>query len=140
MEHPALRLRLTPDATAPSTARERLSAISPSLPPKITDDVRLLVSELVTNAVKYAGLGPEEAIDLAVGVRPTRVDVLVRYPEHVGFPPTLPPEPEEAAEPGRTSGWGLFLVDRLSDRWSVVQTQGRIEARFEIDIPRAISS
>jgi anti-sigma regulatory factor (Ser/Thr protein kinase) len=98
------------------------------------EDVRLLVTELVTNAVKHAGLRRDETIDLVVLARPTRVEALVRYPEHVGFAPTLPPEPREA------SRWGLFLVDRISDRWSVVQTRGQIEAWFGIDLPRRIAA
>lgn len=107
------------------------------MPPTIVEDVRLLVTELVTNAVKHAGLQRGETIDLAVRVRPTRVEVLVRYPEHVGFSPTLPPE--QQPEPRVASRWGLFLVDRISDRWSVVQTRGLIEAWFEIELTRSIA-
>ncbi len=76
----------------------------------------------------------QETIDLVVRVGPTRVEVLVRCPQHVEFAPTLPPEPGEA------SRWGVFLVDRISDGWSVVQTQGQIEAWFEIDLPRQIAA
>jgi anti-sigma regulatory factor (Ser/Thr protein kinase) len=130
----AIRLRLPPDTTAPGMARDRLVELTPPVPSRIIEDVRLLVSELVTNAVKYAGLQQEETIDLVVRVRPTRVEVLVLYPEHVGFAPTLPPEPSEA------SRWGLLLVDRISDRWSVVQSQSQIEAWFEINLPRRIAA
>lgn len=126
----AIRLSLPPDATAPGVARDRIVELTSPLPAKTTEDVRLLVSELVTNAVKYAGLRRRERIDLVAIVRPTRVEVLVRYPEHEGFTPTLPLEPDEG------SRWGLFLVDRICDRWSVVQTQGLTEAWFEIDLPR----
>jgi two-component sensor histidine kinase len=106
--------------TAPALARDALVDLSPAVPPDAAQDLRLLVSELVTNAVKYAGLREEETIDLDVRTRPEHVEVIVRYPEHVGFAPTLPPEPDEA------SRWGLFLVDRISNRWSVVEAEGRL--------------
>jgi hypothetical protein len=32
-----------------------------------------------------------------------------------------------------SSGWGLYLVDRLADRWGVI-TKDRSEVWFEIDV------
>ena len=132
---PYVEISLRPDATAPGRARDRLDDLMQALPEASADDVRLLVTEYVTNAVKYAGLEPEEAIDLVVRIpregrtRQGRVEVLVRYPEHVGFlRPTLP------LQAGEDSEWGLFLVDQISDRWSVVQTNGLMETWFEIDL------
>ncbi len=88
------------------------------------------MSELVTNAVKHAGLQRGERIDLDVHTRPEQAEATVRYAEHVGFSPTLPPEPDEA------TCWGLLLVDRISNRWSVVETEGRSVAWFELELPR----
>ena len=80
---------------------------------------------------RAAGLRRTESIDLDIRRMAQTVEVMVRYPEHVGFAPTLPPEPKEA------SRWGLFLVDRVSDRWSVVEVEdGRMLAWCEIDIAR----
>ncbi len=118
------------DATAPALARDALVELSSRVHPGAAQDLRLLVSELVTNAVKYAGLQDGEMIELDVRTQPKHAQVMVRYPEHLGFAPTLPPEPDEA------SGWGLFLVDRISDRWSVVETEERVVAWFEVDLPR----
>ncbi len=118
------------DATAPSQARDALVDLSPQVPPRAAQDLRLLVSELVTNAVKHAGLRKGEKIELDVRTRPEHAEVKVRYPEHVRFAPTLPAEPDEA------SRWGLLLVDRISDRWSLVETDDRVLAWFELDLSR----
>jgi len=99
-----------------------------AVPGESLDDMRLVVSELVTNAVLHADLQGEETIGLDLGVGPGHVDVIVRYPEHRGFERVL------SLEPGESSGWGLFLVDRIADRWSVVATQGFTEAWCELDL------
>jgi len=36
-----------------------------------------------------------------------------------------------APQPGDASGWGLFMVDRLADRWGV-QTNGDTHVWFEL--------
>jgi two-component sensor histidine kinase len=88
------------NATAPGQARDALVDVSCGVAPQTAHDLQLLVSELVTNAVKYAGLRDDETIDLDVRTRPDQAEVLVRYPEHVGFAPPVP------LEPGHESGLG----------------------------------
>jgi anti-sigma regulatory factor (Ser/Thr protein kinase) len=117
---------LPPDFTAPSLARDAAVRLASAVPEETLDDMRLVVSELVTNAVQHADLQGEETIGLDIDVESERVDVIVRYPEHRGFERVL------SLEPGETSGWGLFLVDRIADRWSVVATQGFTEAWCEL--------
>jgi len=89
----------------------------------VLESARLLVTELVTNAIRHAGVG---TIELSVQVRPEsmRVDVSNRG---VPFEPhaRLPRADQE-------SGWGLFLVDRLSDEWGVVDEPGRQRVWFEL--------
>ncbi len=81
------------------------------------------MTELVTNSVRHAGA---DAVDLAVSVDPTRVRVEVTNP---GTP--FEPRPrEEAEEPN--PGWGLFLVDELSDAWGVRDDPGRQRVWFEL--------
>ncbi len=74
--------------------------------------LELLVSELVTNSVRHAQLGPGEQFAVRVNARGDRVAVMVEDPGP-GFRPPADPSP------GSTSGWGLYLVDRLADRWGV---------------------
>lgn len=35
--------------------------------------------------------------------------------------------------PGAGSGWGLVLVDRLSDRWGIDEGDGMVRVWFEVD-------
>jgi anti-sigma regulatory factor (Ser/Thr protein kinase) len=120
---------LPADATAPRLARDALADVSRRIPGHTADDLRLLLTELVTNAVKHAELRDGETIDLNVRALPECVEALLSYPHHGEFAPALPFEPD--AE----SGFGLFLVDQVCDRWSMVETQGRMQAWFEVDLP-----
>jgi anti-sigma regulatory factor (Ser/Thr protein kinase) len=85
--------------------------------PEGRDDLELLVTELLTNSVRHAGLGDDEAIRLRVAARPPelRVEVSDRGP---GFEPSVV-EPPSGAPGGR----GLLLVDRLSRRWGVARDE-----------------
>jgi hypothetical protein len=60
-------LRLTPDSEAVMAARHSLDRLEGDLPPEKLEDVRLVVSELVTNSVRHAGISPDEHILLAGG-------------------------------------------------------------------------
>ena len=103
-------IELAPDLNAPEQARRALEVTEAHLPPGLFDDVVLLVNELVTNSVKFAGRGP---IGLKLISAPDAVRVEVRD-AGPGFAPG-PIEPELTD----TSGRGLFLVDALADRWGV---------------------
>jgi anti-sigma regulatory factor (Ser/Thr protein kinase) len=75
------------------------------------NDLLVLVTELVTNAVRHAGLGPGDQITLklmaANGV--VRAEVCDPGP---GFVPVERP-------PGPDGGFGLPLLRSLSDRWGI---------------------
>jgi anti-sigma regulatory factor (Ser/Thr protein kinase) len=75
-------------------------------------DMRLLVSELVTNSVQHAGVGPQDSITMRVRLLADGVRVEIGDGGE-GF--ERPPSPE----PSRNAGWGLFLVDQLSSSWGV---------------------
>jgi anti-sigma regulatory factor (Ser/Thr protein kinase) len=125
MEHRAT-FELAPEA--PSLARAVVSAeLGPAVSAKVLEDATLLVSELVTNAVRHAPREGVPEIELRLKVDPARVRVVVSDPG-AGFvaEPRLP----TAAE---SSGWGLYLVDRIADRWGVI-TKDRSEVWFEIDV------
>jgi anti-sigma regulatory factor (Ser/Thr protein kinase) len=111
-------------------ARDVLLDLSPQFPPRTAADLRILLSELVTNAIEHAGLRKGETIGLDVRIGRTKAEMVVRYPEHVGFEPTFSPDADGA------SGWGLFLVHRISDRWSVVESVGQVVTWCEVDVPR----
>lgn len=114
---------------AVTASRLALAGLEDRLDPNVLFDIRLLVSELVTNCVKHAAIGPEESILLSVDIGEDRVRVSVAD-EGPGFEPPQQPVTEAAAEAG--SGWGLFLVDQLSEEWGVRRGSGAT-VWFELD-------
>jgi anti-sigma regulatory factor (Ser/Thr protein kinase) len=95
--------------TAPSEARLALLPLDGIVPLDRLDDLRLVVSELVTNAVLHSGLGEAEAFILRVEVSPPRIRVEVADPGS-GF--------LDASDlPTDAHGRGLAIVARLADRW-----------------------
>ena len=107
-----LNLLLTEESGAPATAREALRNGNGKLPDGIRDDVLLLVSELVTNAVRHAGAGPDRPLHLQLLRGPRWVVVTVgdEGPASRGV--------RSAARATSRVGWGLFLVDQIADSWA----------------------
>lgn len=89
-------------------------------------NARLLITELVTNSVRHAGLTRTDTVTLDIEPLPGAVRVEVADTGN-GFPrPTFSGEPPEGP-----SGRGIYLVDALADRWG-------IEHRHDPDAPRTI--
>jgi serine/threonine-protein kinase RsbW len=105
------RLPATPEAA--SVARHALDDLGDAVSDARLRDVRLLVSEVVTNAVRHANLATGDAIELVVELKRRTLRVEVHDPGG-GFVPSAP-----APDPTRPSGWGLYLVAELADRWGV---------------------
>jgi anti-sigma regulatory factor (Ser/Thr protein kinase) len=103
---------------AATAARLALDNLDTELDPVLAQDLRLLVTEAVKNSVQHADVGPEDSIGLKIAVRPetVRIEVTDQGP---GFEPDASRPDED-----EVSGWGLFLIDQLSDRWGVVQDNG----------------
>ncbi len=59
-------LRLAPEPEVVTTARHALDRLANLLPPEKLEDVRLVVSELVTNSILHAGLSAYDQISLTV--------------------------------------------------------------------------
>jgi anti-sigma regulatory factor (Ser/Thr protein kinase) len=114
------------DLTAPGRARALVAAhcvsTHPELPSAAWDVAMLLLTELVTNAVRY-GAGP-------VGLRLTddatrfRVDVA----DHGPGGPVLGTDADLLAERGR----GLQLVDALARAWGVTRGEDGKQVWFEL--------
>ena len=117
-------LAVTPEAAA--EARHALGDIADVLPGGRARDVRLLVSELVTNAVRHANLDAGDQILLVIELIDNQLRVEVHDPGG-GFVPTSP-----SPDPARPSGWGLYLVAELADRWGV-ESDERTLVWFELD-------
>jgi anti-sigma regulatory factor (Ser/Thr protein kinase) len=113
---------------APRIARHVLQAAAPFVPDVLLDDLRLLVSEVVTNSVRHGASGEGTMVRLKISCtdREARIEVTDRGPGFLA--PNLP-----SPRPDRAGGWGLVLIDRIADRWGVDTAHGTT-VWFEIDI------
>jgi serine/threonine-protein kinase RsbW len=111
-------LALPSGVTAPGRAREALRDI-PELD-AIRGDASLVVSELVTNAVKHSGATDRDTIILSVVVDGDRVKIEVRDPARSDLMPQLGNLP--GLEGG---GLGLRLVSQVARRWDTECRNGR---------------
>ena len=84
------------------------------------------MTELVTNAVGHAKIGPEQSLRVELRFSPQRVRVEV-LDAGTGF--TRTGAPSRGDEFG---GWGLFLVDQIADRWGVRRTASGTRVWFEV--------
>lgn len=89
--------------------------VSPHVEASTRDDVALVVSELVTNAVRH---GSGEAIEIALAI-----DGVVKVDVRDGGGEAVPAIRHQAND-GQPGGWGLVLVDRISREWGVVTDGG----------------
>lgn len=121
-----LSVRFDRGPTAAAGARNALLALEQRLDGQVLEDIRLLVSELVTNAVRHASgpAGGEVGLDVTIDDSCVRVEVA---DPGGGFDPQ--PRDDEMSRPG---GWGLYLVDRIADRWGVARNRMN-RVWFEID-------
>jgi anti-sigma regulatory factor (Ser/Thr protein kinase) len=104
---------------AVTAARLALSELDDLVDETQAFDVRLLVSELVTNSVKHAEAGPDDSITLALAIDEALIRCEVRD-EGPGFDP--PPASAEDSD----RGWGLFFVEQIADRWGVDRDTSRV--------------
>jgi anti-sigma regulatory factor (Ser/Thr protein kinase) len=101
--------------TAAASARNALLALQGRVGDELLADVRLLVSELVTNSVRHSGIQNHDRVHMQVQVSESTLRVEVADPGQ-GFAPQ--PRDMDRSRPG---GWGLYLVDQLADRWGVAR-------------------
>jgi anti-sigma regulatory factor (Ser/Thr protein kinase) len=119
-------------AAAPTAAGEARRAVAASslVDPAREPALLLLVSELVTNSVRHAGLSEAERIRL----RARRQDHVCARVEvcDAGRSGRVPDKREpslDALEPG---GLGLMLVDEVADRWGVDRAADETCVWFEL--------
>lgn len=111
---------LNPTPTAPADARRFIVDVLDQHP--AVESAKLIISELVTNAVLHGG---RDAGQVTVSVSEDRNDGSVRLdvsqPEHPGF------DFEDNA-PGHmeSTGRGLMIVEALADDWGFDNTTGSV--------------
>lgn len=112
---------------APSAVRDALRQRGSHLPREMRDDLLLLLTEVVTNAVRHSGARQGDPIEVRMSERPDCVRVEVVDPGQ-GFkrPERLVPDHS------KTGGLGLVLVDRLSRAWGTRRTGNGWLVWFEL--------
>ena len=108
-------------------ARRAVVAGNGSLPDDVRENILLLLTELVTNAVRHAGVGPDRSLHVELRRWTQRVRVAVVDPGS-GF--------TRAEPPSRSGGLGLFLVDRIADCWGVRSEEAGTCVWFEIEFAK----
>jgi anti-sigma regulatory factor (Ser/Thr protein kinase) len=122
----SLRLELRRDVHAPALARsavsEQLTAFG--IDGSLGQTVVLLVSEVVSNAVRHSAAAADAAISLASTVTEQAVRVAVTDAGE-GFEPR-PRDPDRLGE-----GYGLYLVGKAASSWGV-ESDGGTTVWFEL--------
>jgi anti-sigma regulatory factor (Ser/Thr protein kinase) len=109
----AIELTLPAVPTAITEARTKVTErLSRRIPLEALEDVRLLVTELITNALRHGAVRPGDNLSVKAQVSGETVRIEVRDPGRDGEVKPRRPGP-------RSGGYGLYLVDRLARRWGV---------------------
>lgn len=124
-EEAVIERRFPSEPHAASSARRALDLIGQRLSRTALENAKLLVSELVTNAVRHGPQRSGAEVRLRATVRTDAVRVEVTD-EGVGF--VQPPSTGLLA----VGGWGLVLVDRVAERWGI-EDGGPTRVWFELD-------
>ena len=112
-----MRLGSGPEAAA--EARRAIAKLRQDLDPPLMETMRLLVTELITNAVRHTDCDTV-LLKVAIGRSAVLTEVCDDGP---GFDD----KPSDAAD----DGWGLFLVERLAEDWGV-KTNGTKRVWFRL--------
>ncbi len=110
-----LEFPLPADVQSPGRARAVVRDRWPDTDDEVLDDLTLIVSELVSNAVQHG----EPEILLRMRVDPLSVDISV-----LDHGRTVPSGTIMAPDRSATSGRGLTIVDHLASDWGVVPFEG----------------
>jgi anti-sigma regulatory factor (Ser/Thr protein kinase) len=116
---------------APWVARRAIAEHAPTLPPTLQDELSLLVTELVSNAVLHGGAADDRAVQVEFRRDTDRIRVEVLAPGTAFEPPATPTNGDSSG------GWGLFLVDQIAERWGVSAAASGTCVWFEL--PAAVT-
>lgn len=124
-----LSVSLPPIPESAVRARRTIqAALANLIDPTTIEDAELLVTELVTNAVRHAALRPGDTIGVRVRSGDDSLCIEVSDPG-IGFE-----QARSEPHPDHQGGFGLFLLDRMSTSWGVANPPTRVW--FELPSPR----
>jgi anti-sigma regulatory factor (Ser/Thr protein kinase) len=114
--------KIEPQAEGPAQARQIIAEeLATRVPAPLLDDLKLMVSELVTNGIVHGSTEEREPVMLDLVVNG---DIRCRVLDHgEGF--GSHPRGESAG------GWGLHVVGQLADRWGLQCSPRQTEVWFE---------
>ena len=117
--------RVAPEPHSVPHARERVVELAePFVAAARIADLRLVISEVITNAVRHGGEG-----EMIVAVTPKQGYLCVQVTDTGdGFAPR-----PRAYEPDEDGGFGLFLVEQLTRRWGLTRENSNTRVWFEFD-------
>jgi anti-sigma regulatory factor (Ser/Thr protein kinase) len=114
---------------AATAARRALGGLRGVIGTQKLDDVYLLVSELVTNGVRHGGAGEDDVMELTALRHGNRLRVVV-----TDWGPGFDGRPRPRNRADQTGGWGLFLVERLAERWGTQRSDDATTVWFELKL------
>ena len=119
----SLEISLAPSSEAPALARSALhAAYADSMPAVVLQDLKVIVTELVTNSWRYAPEGPIRLL-----IEPRGKLELEGAVEDGGH------EPFGMVEIRDDGGLGLHIVDALAWRWEVAERGGAVRFTLQAD-------
>lgn len=114
----SISMRIRGGADASSRARRSvLCQLGSHIAQTTASDVAVVVSELVTNSVVHANVGPRQTLTLELLTLDDRLRISVIDPGSRLEPRILPRDHE------RVGGAGLLIVNELSEAWGVARDQ-----------------
>jgi anti-sigma regulatory factor (Ser/Thr protein kinase) len=111
---------------APAQARRIIAKeLSARVPAPVLDDVKLMVSELVTNGIVHGSMEADAPVMLDLIVNGSICCRVLDYGQ--GFA-------TRAGQEG-PGGWGFQVIEQLSDRWGMRSSAQHTEVWFERTCP-----
>jgi anti-sigma regulatory factor (Ser/Thr protein kinase) len=116
-------ITLPKSPSSAAQARLFLDQVHDRIDEPVFENARLLLSELVANAIEHVQEEGDLEVRITLGEGVLRVEVLDPGP---GF---VPP----SRLPGSDRGWGLHFTERLASRWAA-DHEGRARVWFELPL------
>lgn len=108
-----ISFRVPGGAQGPRHARTLMSAHLRHIDRETASDAELIISELVTNSVRHAGVGSDQRVTVDLILLNEHLRITVTDPGCDMEPRLIPKNPEGFG------GHGLRLVEQLSTQWGV---------------------
>jgi hypothetical protein len=121
-ERVAIELSLEPESAA--RARAAISPLEPHADASSLDDVRLLVTELLADALATEPRPENGRVNVEAQAQDGVTRVAVRFDDVALQLPVKKPQPAE-------QGWGVYLVQTLATRWGAHRTDASTYVWFE---------